>query len=175
MDLTRGRQSPGAVKVWAVGQAMALERALTLFSSTRGQDGAFPEFYFFDCQSCHRTFSDDKGARPRFEANAYRAIPSGMPPFNDQNMIMLTAASRLLDARLAARFDVQARAFHAALAKDRPSAIAAAQALRDTLAQMANAFSTHTFARAETLAIAQAVVSDALSPGTRTLAAAPRP
>ena len=34
---------------------MALDRALTLYGDRRhGQAGAFPEFYFFDCHSCHR-------------------------------------------------------------------------------------------------------------------------
>src|SRR5688572_31910248 len=39
-----------SVRMWAVGQAMALERSLSLFSSpARGTEGIFPEFYFFDC------------------------------------------------------------------------------------------------------------------------------
>src|SRR5205085_146900 len=50
----RHKEVPGGVKTWAVGQAMALDRALTLFSP-KTPAGAFPEFVFFDCQTCHRT------------------------------------------------------------------------------------------------------------------------
>ena len=50
--------------MWAVGQATALDRALTLFSNDRlGQRGVFPEFYFFDCHSCHRRISDEPSYR----------------------------------------------------------------------------------------------------------------
>src|SRR5580693_5571971 len=61
---------PSGVKVWAVGQSMALERSLTLYSDAKhGQEGSFPEFYFFDCQSCHRQIFDDPKARPTAVAN----------------------------------------------------------------------------------------------------------
>jgi hypothetical protein len=53
----------------------------------------FPEFYFFDCHSCHRRISDDPRFRPGALANPARPIPAGMPPFNDENMIMLAAAA----------------------------------------------------------------------------------
>jgi hypothetical protein len=43
--------------MWAVGQAMALERSLSLFSSpARGTEGIFPEFYFFDCTAAIARF-----------------------------------------------------------------------------------------------------------------------
>src|SRR3546814_19005172 len=42
------------VRMWAVGQATALERSLALFRSQRGTEGMFPEFFFLDCHSCHR-------------------------------------------------------------------------------------------------------------------------
>ncbi len=163
-DLSRGRQSVGVVKTWAVGQAMALERALTLYGSSAGEDGAFPEFYFFDCQSCHRTLSKDRNARPKFELNSWRNLPSGMPPFNDENMILLSAASRTLDKDLAAHFDTDARAFHAGLAKDRTTAVAAARQLRATTSRLTASFATHNFSREETLTILNTVVSEALAP-----------
>ena len=164
IDLSRGRQSVGAIKTWAVGQAMALERALTLYGSAAGEDGAFPEFYFFDCQSCHRTISRDRNARPKFEVNGWRNLPSGMPPFNDENMILLSAASRTLDKGLAARFDIDARAFHAGLAKDRASAVAAARQLRATTALLSSSLAAKPFTRDETTGILQAIVSEALAP-----------
>ena len=82
--------------MWAIGQAMALDRSLALFATARGTEGIFPEFYFFDCHSCHRQISDDPRFRPGALANPGRPIPSGMPPFNDENMIMLAAAARVV-------------------------------------------------------------------------------
>ena len=96
----------GGVKIWAVGQAMALERALTLYQSPRGSQGQFPEFTFFDCYSCHRTISNDPNWSPRANANPGRPIPVGQPPFNDSNIIMLIAAVRATAPGLDDRFEV---------------------------------------------------------------------
>ena len=112
----KGRTSP--VQVWAVGQAMALERSLSLFATAKGTNGVFPEFYFFDCHTCHRAISDDPRFEPNAPANPGRPIPSGMPAYNDENMIMLSAAARVAAPEVAARFERDSRAFHAAFAKD---------------------------------------------------------
>src|SRR6185295_5254549 len=119
--------------------AMALDRALSLFAGARGSEGMFPEFYFFDCHSCHRRISDDPRFRPGALANPARPIPAGMPPFNDENMIMLSAAARVAAPGMAARFDSDARAFHAALAQDRGAAVVAAGRLAETSLALAKA------------------------------------
>jgi hypothetical protein len=154
---------PSGVKVWAVGQSMALERALTLYSDARhGQEGVFPEFYFFDCQSCHRQIFDDPRARPTAIANPGRPIPSGTPPFNDENMIMLSAAARAADPALAATFDANSRAFHMALATtDRSGAVRAAGQLAGSARALESAFAGKAFSRAETVAILSNVVGEA--------------
>ena len=156
----KGRTSN--VKMWAVGQAVALDRALALYQNPAlGQEGAFPEFYFFDCHTCHRRISDDPAARPAALPNPGRPIPGGMPPFNDENMIMLSAAVRSAAPRMADRFESDSRAFHAALAKDRASAVRAAGKLRGTADQLASAFAGAAFGRAETFAIIDAVTTGA--------------
>ena len=155
---------PSGVKIWAVGQSMALERALTLYSDARhGQEGAFPEFYFFDCQSCHRAIYDDPKARPTAVANPGRPIPSGTPPFNDENMILLSAAAKTAAPGLAASFDANSRAFHAALATDRGASIRAAAQLAGSARALEQAFEARGFSRGETIAILAQVVSDAQS------------
>jgi hypothetical protein len=151
-----------ATRMWAIGQAMALDRALSLFTTARGTEGLFPEFYFFDCHSCHRQISDDPRFRPGASANPGRPIPSGMPPFNDENMIMLSAAARVIAPGLAARFDRDSRAFHQALARDRGSAVAAAQSLRQSAQALSNAFGTQPMGRAQTIAIIDAIASNAV-------------
>ena len=132
-DYLQRKRRPNPVATWAVGQAMALERSLTLFTSpARGTEGLFPEFYFFDCHSCHRRISDDPRFEPAKEGNPARPLPPGTPPYNDENMIMLSAAARVAAPALAPRFERDSRAFHAALARNRGAAVAAANTLKES-------------------------------------------
>jgi hypothetical protein len=151
-----------STQVWAIGQAMALERSLTLFSTARGTEGMFPEFYFLDCHSCHRQISDDPRFRPSAAANPGRPIPSGMPPYNDENMIMLSAAARAVAPGLAARFENDSRAFHAAMARDRASAVAAAATLRQSARALSDAFSGADFGPAVTFRIIDTITTEAI-------------
>ena len=108
------------IKFWAVGQAMAVERQLALYADgAHTNEGAFPEFYFFDCQSCHRRISDEPNAALTAEANPGRPLPPGTPPFNDENMIMLSAIARVAAPGEGASFDAAAQNFHAAMAQSR--------------------------------------------------------
>ncbi len=162
-DDYRGRKGRAdSTRTWAIGQAMALDRALSLFTTARGVEGIFPEFYFLDCHSCHRRISDDPRFRPGALANPGRPIPSGMPPFNDENMIMLGAAARAVAPALAQRFERDSRAFHAAFARDRGAAVAAAQTLRQSAQALANAFTSAQMGPDRTLAIIEAVTGNAL-------------
>jgi hypothetical protein len=157
---SRSKVCASGVRTWAVGQAMALERALTLYATPRGQNGTFPEFYFFDCHSCHRAISDDPKFRPTAEPNPGRPIPAGQPPFNDENMIMLSAAAKVAAPSLATRLEADSRAFHVALTKDRASAVQAAARLARTARELADAFDRRGFSRAETLAMLNGVLAD---------------
>ncbi len=158
----RGKNLATGTQVWATGQALALERSLSLFISQRGTEGIFPEFYFFDCHSCHRQISDDPRYRPGAVANPGRPIPSGMPPYNDENMIMLAAAARVVAPGLAAQFDRDSRAFHQAMGEGRQAAVAAANRLRSTLRQLASAFSGADMGRNATFAIIDTITSQAI-------------
>jgi len=164
-DYRRRKGTVDSVKMWAIGQAMALDRSLTLYASpARGTEGAWPEFYFFDCHSCHRTISDAPDFRPTAVPNPGRPIPSGMPPYNDENLIMLAAAARVVAPTLAERFERDSRAFHQALARDRGAAVAAAARLRDSARALAAAFERAPMSRAQTFAIIDAITSEAISP-----------
>jgi hypothetical protein len=154
----RHKQSPGAVKTWAVGQAMALDRTLTLYGA-KTSGGVFPEVVFFDCQSCHRTISQDPKAKLTVEANPGRPIPFGAAPFNDENMIMLSVAAKVAAPSLSARFEEESRGFHTALAKNGSVAGQQAAKLADTSRKLADAFAAHSFSRGDTLAIFQAVLT----------------
>lgn len=162
-DYARRKGSTNSVRMWAIGQAMALDRSLGLFASQRGTEGVFPEFYFFDCHTCHRPISDDPRFQPTALGNPGRPIPSGMPAFNDENMIMLSAAARVVAPQLAARFDRDSRAFHQAIAKNRAAAVSAAAALRDGARALAGAFASVNMGRDQTFAIIGSITGDATS------------
>jgi hypothetical protein len=139
-DYARRKRRPDGVRLWAVGQAMAVNRALSLYQvPTRGTEGVFPEFTFFDCHSCHRRIYDQSDRVKTWETNPARAIPAGMPPFNDENMIMLSVAARVGAPEMAVRFDADVHAFHGALTKDRGAAIAAAGRLAQSSLALARA------------------------------------
>jgi Cytochrome c554 and c-prime len=158
----KGRVS--SVKVWAVGQAMAVERQLALFSNAQlATNGAFPEFYFFDCHSCHRPINDDQTFTATALANPGRPIAAGDTPFNDENIIMLTAAAKVVAPSLAARLESESKAFHAAITKDRQSAVAAAAKLRATASALANAFDGASLDRGQTFAIIDMISSEAMT------------
>lgn len=164
-DYRQRKGKTNSMRMWAVGQAMALERSLALFGKPGlGQEGAFPEFYFFDCHSCHRRIYDEEDARPAKLNNPGRPIPSGMPPYNDENMIMLSAAVRIAAPDLAAQYDGQTRGFHAAMAQGRGPAVEAANRLRQTAMALADRFSRSDFTRAQTFAIMESIASEAISP-----------
>jgi hypothetical protein len=164
-DYVARKGRTNSVQMWAVGQAMALERSLSLFANPqRGTEGMFPEFYFFDCHTCHRRISDDPGFEPTALDNPARPIPEGMPAYNDENLIMLSAAAKAVSPALAQRFDRDSRAFHQAIAKDRASAVAAAGTLRDTTRALADAFASANMGPPQVFAIVDSITSDAISP-----------
>jgi hypothetical protein len=163
-DYSERKSVPGGVKLWAIGQAVAVDRALSLFiESVDSQSGAFPELYFYDCHSCHRAISDVRDAPRRSVENAGRPIPSGTPPFNDSNMMMLMAAARTLAPELGEQFDLQSQNFHAALALDRQNASIVASQLSEVARRLSATFAEHNFSAADNFEILDAVLSDALA------------
>ena len=163
-DYSRRKRRSNDVTLWAVGQAMALDRSLSLYADPqRGTQGVFPEFYFFDCHTCHRRISDEPDYRPSSAGNPARPIPAGMPAYNDENMIMLAAAARVAAPALADRFERDSRAFHLALAHDRPGALAAAQRLRESAQAIGTAFAAGGVGRDQVFAIIDAIAGNAIA------------
>src|SRR3546814_8557840 len=75
------------VQMWAVGQATALERSLSLFQSQRGTEGMFPEFTFLDCHSCHRRIYDPaKPVKTSLDNPGRPGLPATMPPNHNENL-----------------------------------------------------------------------------------------
>jgi len=76
---------------------------------------------------------------------------------------MLSAAARVASPGLAAQFDADSRAFHAGLAQDRGSAVAAAAKLRGSANALATAFAGTQFGRAQTFSIIETIAGEAIS------------
>lgn len=151
------------VQMWAVGQATAIERSLALFQSKRGTEGMFPEFYFLDCHSCHRRIFDQAKPVKTSMDNPGRAIPEGMPPYNDENLIMLAAAARLASPALADQLAARTVAFHKAMATDRASAVNAASQLSQTVAALKASFASRGFSGTDAFAMVDAIAAKAIS------------
>ena len=155
-DYARRKAIAGGIKIWAVGQALAVKRTLALYPARSG--GGFPEFYFYDCRSCHRGVSDDPAAALTARTNPGRPIPPGQPVWNDESLIMLAAAARVAAPALGVQLEQQSRAFHASLGGDRTGALQAAAALAKTTDALAAAFESNRFDKAQTFAMLDAVL-----------------
>lgn len=165
LDGSPRKPKTNSMQMWAVGQAEALQRSLSLFSQpAKGIDGLFPEFTFYDCHSCHRRIYDGEDASVTKVPNPGRPIHVGMPPYNDENIIMLLAAAKVLAPDLAPALESRSRAFHAAMGEGRPQAVQAAQALRQTAGQLSGRFAGASFNKAQTLSVIEMIASDAISP-----------
>ncbi len=118
------------VQLWAVGQAEAVRRSVSLFATPGyGARGLFPEFTFFDCHGCHRQIDDNPARMRRFEINPARPIPFGTPPYNDENMILLSAVAHVFAPSAAQDFDGAVRGFHEAIGTGQPAPAAQRLAL----------------------------------------------
>ena len=163
-DYAQRKGKSNTMRMWAVGQAEAVKRSLELFSQPgKANDGVFPEFYFYDCHSCHRRIVDGEQDSVSAVPNPGRPIQTGMPPYNDENMIMLLAAARVAAPDLAATFDARSKAFHRAMGEGRGAAVSAAQALRQTAEALSDRFAASSFTREQTFKIMDTIAGDAIS------------
>ncbi len=159
----KGRQS--SVRLWAVGQAEAVRRSTDLFAQDRfGTQGVFPEYYFYDCHSCHRAIQDGPQANRTFETNPGRPIPFGLAPFNDENIILLSAVSRALVPGRAAAFDTASKDFHRAMGRGRAQAAAAAQKLGGEAAALSDALAQRSYGRNDAFTVVATIADTVTAP-----------
>lgn len=164
-DYTARKRAPNPLRFWAVGQAEAVRRSSSLFSQPKfAYEGAFPQFTFYDCHSCHRTITDGPQRKLTFERNPGRPIPFGNPPFNDENMIMLSAVAGALVPGEAAAFQTAARDFHAAMGKGPQEARGAAQALSARAGALSDALGARAYADADAFRVIAIIAGEATRP-----------
>ena len=86
-DYVQRKGAVDGVKVWSVGQAVAVVTQLDiLMDPKRGRDGAFPELTLFDCHACHHPMTD---ARWTPKATLVGNQGPGLVRLNDSSMLML--------------------------------------------------------------------------------------
>jgi hypothetical protein len=152
------------VRLWAVGQAEAVVRSTDLFARPGfGTEGVFPQYYFYDCHSCHRSINDGPQRKLTFETNPGRPIPFGQAPYNDENIIMLSAIAKAFVPGRAAQFEAASKDFHRAMGQGRGEAAAAAQRLRGEAAALSDALAGRSFSSADAFAAVQAIADRTLT------------
>ena len=164
-DYVSRKGAPDAVRFWAVGQAEAVRRSTSLFAQPKfAYEGAFPQFTFLDCHSCHRTITDGPQRKLTFETNPGRPIPFGNPPFNDENIIMLSAVAGALVPGEAGAFQTASRDFHKAMGQGPDEARAAATALSARAGALSDALSGRAYGEADAFRIVAIVAGEATAP-----------
>lgn len=164
-DYLQRKGRPNSARFWAVGQAEAVRRATALFAQPRfAFAGTFPQFYFYDCHSCHRTITDGPQRKLTFEGNPGRPIPFGNPPFNDENIIMLSAVAGALVPGEAAAYQTAARDFHRAMGENPGEARAAAQLLGSRAGALSDALSGRAFGNADAFRVIAIIAGEATAP-----------
>lgn len=150
-----------SVQLWAVGQAEAVRRSTDLFARPEfGTEGVFPEYYFYDCHSCHRPIEDGPRATRTFETNPGRPMTFGLAPYNDENIIMLQAVSRALAPGRAASFEAASRNFHRAMGQGRSQAVTAAQQLRSEATALSGALAGRSYTGNDAFTVIAAIADN---------------
>jgi hypothetical protein len=157
-DWERRKGAFDAVRLWAIGQAVAATETLdVLLDPRRSRDGLFPELVIFDCHACHHPMSDLRWT-PRVHASP------GRIRLNDSAFLMLRQiARRALSAEEANTFAQRVAELHRAVAGDGGNPLEAARGLRAMLQAMTGRLATRVFGAGDLRAIASGLVEDGLA------------
>ncbi|MEM7505842.1 MAG: multiheme c-type cytochrome [Pseudomonadota bacterium] len=120
------------VRTWAVGAAKMIERRMTLLANDQtGTNGFFPEFAFFDCNTCHHRMSDLR-YKPR-----NTGVAPGTPKLDDSHMTVLMVALGRADPALADSLRSQMLALHKSSTVGRGQLVAETNRMKELAAQAA--------------------------------------
>lgn len=161
-DYLRRKPAPDGVKVWAIGQALAVAEMMALLADPkRSRDGLFPELVLFDCHACHHPMSQQRW-QPR---TAFGTSPGpGVVRLNDAGMLMLRAVARQIEPALGARVTAQVSRLHRAVA-GQGDASAEARALKRLAGEVVTRIEAHRFPPEALRGIALALVDEGLAGG----------
>lgn len=162
-DYLQRKPWPFGAKVWAIGQTVQARQLLVLLTDPKvGNKGLFPEFAFFECQSCH-------GA----ELNGPGVVGTlGLPRLNDANLYFVQVAAGLVDPTLSAQLKADVARLRAAGGSSWPEILSASQALEGRLTRLLAVLQTHEFTPDDTRRALQAIADGARQGVFKTYAAA---
>jgi hypothetical protein len=140
-------------QVWAVGQAIALVRRMDAVLDPRhAPKGFWPEFAFFDCQSCHHEYG--QYARP-----TTTALGPGTVKFNDANEVMLKVIAARVAPQAASALSEHMLALHKATTDDWAAVQREAAAVRSAAQNLVGEFNRRDFTGDDMRALADALVA----------------
>ena len=139
------------VQVWAVGQAIALVKRMdAVLDPNHAPKGFWPEFAFFDCQSCHHEYG--AYAKP-----TSTGLGPGSVKFNDANAVMLKVAASRVAPGVASALSEHMLALHRATLDDWAAVQREAAAVRGAAQSLVGEFAHHDFTGDDMRALASAL------------------
>lgn len=146
------------VTTWAIGAAKMIDRRMELLADDKtGTTGFFPEFAFYDCNTCHHRMSDLR-YRPRGTG-----VAPGVPKLDDSHMVVLQIALRSADPALAERLNAQMLALHRSSASGRGALVAEANRMREIAQASVEALQNHQLSGAEMKEVLDRLIESASS------------
>ncbi len=147
------------VRVWAVGQAVALEKFMdVVLDPKHAPKGLFPELVLFDCTACHHGMD-----ALRWQERPAAALPPGLPPLNDANAIMLRVIAERVAPDQAKPLAEHLLALHRASTESWAAVTREARALRQIAATLVPVVQRHEFGTDDMRALADGVIASGLS------------
>ena len=129
--IERGKQAPADVKLWAIGQAVAVDEIMdAMLDPKRNSMGLFPELVLYDCQACHHGINNLRRWRPRKS----HGLGPGVVRLNDANMLMLIQALQVVDPPSAKQLRGDLIALHQATSEGKGDSNARAKKIRANIA-----------------------------------------
>jgi len=157
-DYKRRKATADHVKVWAVGEIVAVNSLLdALTDPKRNQDGIFPELVFFDCHACHHPMSN-----VRWEPRESAGIGPGIPRLSDANLIMMSVLLDHMDPSIAVDYKARVKALHQASLKGHEATLAAAKNLKALTANLTTRVAGMDFKPADMRALLAGVIGHGL-------------
>ena len=131
------------LQVWATGQAESVVRRTdAMLDPKHAPHGLFPEFAFYDCQSCHHPYDPVHGAKP-----TATGLGPGTVKLYDANLIMLRLIASRVAPEAANALAAHMEALFRASVDDWPGVQREAAALREIARNLAPIVAHREFTR----------------------------
>jgi hypothetical protein len=147
------------VQVWALGQVTSLVKRMdALIEPKRAPKGLQPELVLFDCQSCHHAVS-----QIRWQPRSSTGLGPGALKLYDANAVMLRVIAARVAPAAAKDLSEHMLALHRATTENWEAVRREAAEVRRAAMEIEKSLSSRDFTRDDMKALAEGIVSIALS------------